>query len=230
LSFALATCYLRRWSGAVPHGREGGRHCARGLHELRVVPCTLDMPDASMPKSGMVVLPRMTQPAHAPVRPAARRRRSSARQKPPPLAVRHRKRLHGGPDRREGNQGRGRAIPLPPRATPAKSEGSLARRVGGSSWVVQPWLFANRAGTRGIARRRRWSRRRSCLRGGRPLDSTHGRRDAPAIERPGRQAGVTVTRPRNVAHGSERALPCGTLDPIGARSVNRGPGQRRAGI
>jgi hypothetical protein len=29
------------------------------FHGLRVVPCRIDMPDASMPKSGMVVLPRM---------------------------------------------------------------------------------------------------------------------------------------------------------------------------
>ena len=30
---------------------------------LRVVPCKLDMPDDSMPKSGIVVLPMSTQPA-----------------------------------------------------------------------------------------------------------------------------------------------------------------------
>jgi hypothetical protein len=30
---------------------------------LRVTPCRLERPDDSMPKSGMVVLPRITQPA-----------------------------------------------------------------------------------------------------------------------------------------------------------------------
>jgi hypothetical protein len=40
----------------------------------------------------------------------------------------------------------------------------------------------------------------------------------------------TVTRPHNVAHGSERTLRSGTPDPIGARSANGGPGQRRAGV
>src|SRR5690606_39717715 len=30
---------------------------------LRVTPCRLETPEASMPKSGMVVLPRKTQPA-----------------------------------------------------------------------------------------------------------------------------------------------------------------------
>src|ERR1700675_4411313 len=35
----------------------------KGCHGLRVMPCRLETPDASMPKSGIVVLPRRTQPA-----------------------------------------------------------------------------------------------------------------------------------------------------------------------
>src|ERR1700730_10079863 len=33
------------------------------FHGLRVMPCRLETPDASMPKSGIVVLPSRTQPA-----------------------------------------------------------------------------------------------------------------------------------------------------------------------
>src|SRR5215204_1512486 len=33
------------------------------FHGLRVMPCRLERPEASMPKSGIVVLPRRTQPA-----------------------------------------------------------------------------------------------------------------------------------------------------------------------